>query len=329
MPACRAEIARHARLADELRLPSFQWYGAAVGGDRRDARGALRGGGAPDAGGARGGHARRRSQRRAVPGDGARSSIALPSASSSTRTDMDFLEDKVANSPAGPAYVSYFVWSSPASAARTRRDGTSTAGCDASWPSTPTGSPRRRRPPRRSSCSATRRTRRPLRPARARTPAARRPPGRAVVSYGAVDRHLGGLAAVLGRRDAGGRATCARRSSATPSSAARSGGSMACVGCTASRRTTRSPLTPPPARTRSDSHTSRPRDRTPRGRVLATSGELSAPRRTSVLPPAEGGKPTFGHRQRATARRPTHRVHAEPATAGATWRRHSVPRRGE
>ena len=26
MPACREEIARHARLADELRLPSFQWY---------------------------------------------------------------------------------------------------------------------------------------------------------------------------------------------------------------------------------------------------------------------------------------------------------------
>ena len=26
MPACREEMARHARLADELRLPSFQWY---------------------------------------------------------------------------------------------------------------------------------------------------------------------------------------------------------------------------------------------------------------------------------------------------------------
>jgi hypothetical protein len=26
MAACREEIARHARLADELRLPSFQWY---------------------------------------------------------------------------------------------------------------------------------------------------------------------------------------------------------------------------------------------------------------------------------------------------------------
>ena len=26
MPACREEVARHARLADELRLPAFQWY---------------------------------------------------------------------------------------------------------------------------------------------------------------------------------------------------------------------------------------------------------------------------------------------------------------
>ena len=60
--------------------------------------------------------------------------------------------------------------------------------------------------------------------------------GRAVSSYGAVDRRLGGLAAVLG----GGRTpsgTCARRSRGTPSSAARSGARTGCAGCTRSRRT--------------------------------------------------------------------------------------------
>ena len=70
----------------------------------------------------------------------------------------------------------------------------------------------------------------PRRPGRTRLPTRRLAPyagrpatsGRAVSSYGAVDRQLGGLAAVLGRgRTPSG--TCARGSRGTPSSGARSG----------------------------------------------------------------------------------------------------------
>ena len=110
MPACREEIARHARLADELRLPSFQWYAplwaateAALAGRFADAE-RLAGAGA------RGGRARRRRQRRAVRRRWSRSSVHWSSGSSSTARDMAFLQDKVANSPAGPAYRVLPLW---------------------------------------------------------------------------------------------------------------------------------------------------------------------------------------------------------------------------
>ena len=45
MPAFREEAARHARLADELRLPSFQWYTPLWAAVEARARRALRGGG--------------------------------------------------------------------------------------------------------------------------------------------------------------------------------------------------------------------------------------------------------------------------------------------
>ena len=108
MPACREEIARHARLADELRLPSFQWYTplwaateAVLAGRFAEAERLRRRG-------ARSGRARRRPQRRAVPGMVA--SCAARSALEFERADIAFLQDKVANSPAGPAYRSLLVW---------------------------------------------------------------------------------------------------------------------------------------------------------------------------------------------------------------------------
>ena len=70
MPACRRgdRASRPARRrAAAAVVPVVH---AAVGGDRGDARGALRGGRAPECGGARGRRTRRRPQRRDLPGDG-------------------------------------------------------------------------------------------------------------------------------------------------------------------------------------------------------------------------------------------------------------------
>ena len=117
------------------------------------------------------------------------------------RTDMAFLMDKVANSPAGPAYQSYVAWNlagkgHEAEAKQHLRDWFERdLAFDANWLSAqaeaaeaivllddPTYAQRLLRPTR------------PVRWAPGHS-------GRAVMSYGAIDRHLGGLAAVLGRRD--------------------------------------------------------------------------------------------------------------------------------
>ena len=196
MPACREEIARHARLADELRLPAFQWYAplwaateATLAGRFAEAERLRRRG-------ARGGRARRRRQRRAVRRDG-RGALRTSSGSSSTAPTSRFLagQGRQLAGRARPTQVLPHL-----DPRRARADGRGAPaprprGCAASRRSTPTGSPRRPRPPRRSSCSATRARGSALRPARAlRRPPGDRPAARSS-SYGAVDRQLGGLAA--------------------------------------------------------------------------------------------------------------------------------------
>ena len=115
--------------------------------------------------------------------------------------DLAFIEDKIANSPAGPAYASSYAWVLAERGGPTRARATLDD---------------RHRPParvRRQLDVRPGRMRRGLRDARRPhaaaalyerlLPYAGRPAtaGRAVVSYGAVDRHLGGLAALLGHHD--------------------------------------------------------------------------------------------------------------------------------
>lgn len=199
MPACREEIAHHVRLADELRLPSFQWYAAlwaateaALAGRFAEAERSIA---AARDGGVRAGD---------------RNGDLFPDMVQELinaerldfhRTDMAFLQDKVANSPAGPAYVSYFVWCL-AGLGRTdearqhldswmRRE----LAFDANWLSAQAEAAEAivlLGDPTHAQVLYDRLAPYAGRPATA---------GRAVVSYGAVDRHLGGLAALLGRRD--------------------------------------------------------------------------------------------------------------------------------
>jgi tetratricopeptide (TPR) repeat protein len=199
MPACREEIARHSMLADELRLPSFQWYAplwaateAVLAG--RFAEGERLAGAAREAG-TRAGDRNAELFARMV------EVLIHVERHEFDRTDMAFLQDKLDHSPAGPAYRSFYVWllaglgrtgeARRELAAWMRRE----LAFDANWLS-----------------------------AQAEVaeaivllgdvthaqviydrlaPYAGRPvtSGRAVLSYGAADRHLGGLAAVLGRAD--------------------------------------------------------------------------------------------------------------------------------
>ena len=118
------------------------------------------------------------------------------------RTDMAFLLDKVANSPAGPAYQSYVVWNlagtgHEAEAKQHLREWIERdLAFDANWLSA-----------QAEVAEAIVVLEDPTHAQRIYdrlAPYAGRPAtsGRAVMSYGAIDRHLGGLAAVLGRRDA-------------------------------------------------------------------------------------------------------------------------------
>ena len=119
------------------------------------------------------------------------------------RTDMAFLLDKVANSPAGPAYQSYLAWTLAGlgreAEARAHLDEwmRRELAFDANWISAQAEAAEASRHARRPRPRATRSTS-GSRP----TPAAPPPSGRAVMSFGAIDRHLGCLAAVLGERDA-------------------------------------------------------------------------------------------------------------------------------
>jgi hypothetical protein len=108
MASCREEMARHAELADELRLPSFQWYGplweataAMLAGRFADVE---RLAAAARERGARAG------DRNADLFPPMVEEIAYLERLEFDRTDIAFVQDKIANSLAGPAYQSYLVW---------------------------------------------------------------------------------------------------------------------------------------------------------------------------------------------------------------------------
>ncbi len=158
MPACREQIAHHTRLADELRLPSFQWYAPLWAGTEAALAGRF------------GDAARLAAEARAAgerAGDGNAELFAGMieelihcERREYDRTDMAFLLDKVANSPAGPPTSPTSSGTSRPPGTRPRHERTCASGSGASSPSTRTGSPPKPRPPRQSSRSTIRPTRR-------------------------------------------------------------------------------------------------------------------------------------------------------------------------
>jgi tetratricopeptide (TPR) repeat protein len=199
MPAFREEAARHARLADELRLPGFQWYtplwtaveavlaGRFEEADRLAAEAMEQGVRAGDR------NAELFADMLLFTGQLERGEFH--------QVDLAFIEDKIAHSPAGPAYASSYAWVLAGIGETERARATLDRAIahphafDANWMSA------------QAECAdacvllgdATHAAvfyNRLL-------PYAGRPAtaGRAVGSYGAVDRHLGGLAALLGRRE--------------------------------------------------------------------------------------------------------------------------------
>ncbi|HEX6460787.1 MAG TPA: AAA family ATPase [Thermoleophilaceae bacterium] len=200
MVACRAEMARHGELAQELRLPAFEWYTplwagllATLAGRFEEAEPLLAE--AEQAGG-RAGDRNAELFAEMIRFCGQMSREAFD------EIEMAFLEDKIANSPAGPAYRGSYSWILAGLGETARaQEMLATAmsepqAFDANWISF------------QVECSeasvllghAT----------HAQTlyerlvPYAGRPAtaGRAATSFGAVDRSLGGLAALLGRQDA-------------------------------------------------------------------------------------------------------------------------------
>jgi DNA-binding SARP family transcriptional activator/tetratricopeptide (TPR) repeat protein len=197
MPAWREEVARHARLADELRLPAFQWYAplwaaveALLAGRYDDAEPLV---GAAEEAGLRAG------DRNAELFAGMVRFCGQLQREAFEEMPLDFVEDKLANSPAGPAYRGSYAWILAGLGETERARGElETAmvhphGFDANWLSLQVecveasillGEP---------AYAATLYDR--LAPYAGRPVTA----GRAVSSYGAADRALGGLAALLGR----------------------------------------------------------------------------------------------------------------------------------
>jgi hypothetical protein len=197
--ACRAEMAAHARLADALRLPVYQWYTPLWAA----ALAALAG---------RYGEAERRAAEAQLAGTRAgdrnadlfagmvRFAVQLMRGDFAAM-DVAFVEDKIASSPAGPAYRGSYAWilagRGEHDRARSELEIAVTGGpaFDANWLST------------QAECAEAAvllgdPTHAEVLYARL-APYSGRPvtAGRAVTSYGAVDRHLGGLAELLGRPD--------------------------------------------------------------------------------------------------------------------------------
>jgi len=199
MPACREEIARHARLADELRLPSFQWYTplwaateATLAGRFADAERlnavALEDG-------------ERAGDRNAGILPGMVEVLAHIERLEFHLVDMALLLDRIANSRAGPAYEAFLAWTLAGlgrpDEARSLLDGWMgrELAFDANWISAQAEAAETvvlLDDPTHAQVLYDRLAPYAGRPATA---------GRAAVSYGAIDRHLGSLAAVLGRAD--------------------------------------------------------------------------------------------------------------------------------
>jgi DNA-binding SARP family transcriptional activator len=199
MPACRDEMARHGRLADELRLPTYQWYTplwaatiAMLAGRWVEAE--------------RLAEEAREAGVRAGDRNGELFPLMIGFTAQVERrdyddVDMDFLEEKMATSIAGPAYAASYAWMLSARGeterGRAALDAAMDGGhaYDANWLSAQAEAV--------EACVVLGDNRHaPLLYDRL-LPYAGRPvtAGRGVVSYGAADRHLGGLAALLGRRD--------------------------------------------------------------------------------------------------------------------------------
>ena len=201
--AWREQVARHGALAQDLRLPGFTWYAplwAAVD--------ALHSGRFEEAGRLRAA-ARAAGERAGEPNTELFDKM-LEFHESAMRgdlaaTDLEFVRGKIANSPAGMSYRASYAWILAARGepdeAREQlvvvgRDEFKALAFDANWPSA------------MGECAAAvallgdRELAARLYDLIA--PYAGRPltAGRAIVSYGAADRHLGMLATVLGRADA-------------------------------------------------------------------------------------------------------------------------------
>ena len=201
MPAWRDEVARHARLADELRLPAFQWYTplwasieASLAGRYDEAERHVTE--AEDAG-------TRAGDRNAELFAGMVRFCSQLQREAFDEMALDFLEDKIANSPAGPAYRGSYAWilAGLGETERARRELAAAMApehaFDANWLSLQVECAQASIRLDETTHAATLYER--LAPYAGRPATA----GRAVFSFGAVDAPLGGLAALLGRhRDA-------------------------------------------------------------------------------------------------------------------------------
>jgi DNA-binding SARP family transcriptional activator/tetratricopeptide (TPR) repeat protein len=193
------ETARHARLAEELRLPVFEWYTplwasvrAMLGGRFDDAE---RLSAEAEEAGLRAG------DRNATLFVGLVRFCAQVEREAFDDIDMAFVEDKIANSPAGVAYRGGYTWILAGRGETERaRDQLRTVmalphAFDANWLSLQAECAEASILVNDATHAGTLYER--------LVPYAGRPvtAGRSVCSYGAADRFLGGLAALLGRRD--------------------------------------------------------------------------------------------------------------------------------
>jgi len=197
MSAWREEVVRHARLAEELRLPAFQWYTplwaaveAMLAGRYDDAEQLAST--AEEAG-------MRAGDRNAELFAGMVRVCEKLQRQAFEQLPLDFVEDKIANSPAGPAYRGSYAWTlaglGETERARSELDAAMAFphAFDANWLSL------------QAECAEASvllddPTHAPVLYERL-APYAGRPAtaGRAAWSSGAIDRPLGGLAALLGR----------------------------------------------------------------------------------------------------------------------------------
>jgi tetratricopeptide (TPR) repeat protein len=197
MPAWREERARHARLAEELRLPVFQWYTPlwaateAVLAGRYDEAERLSAE-AQEAG-------VRAGDRNAELFTGMVLFWGQLQREAYEEADVAFVEDKIAHSPAGIAYRGSYAWIL-AGRGQSDRAREELRACmarphpfDANWLSLQAECAEASMRLGDVTHAATLYER--LAPYAGRPATA----GRAVISYGAIDRALGGLAALLGR----------------------------------------------------------------------------------------------------------------------------------